>query len=169
MFLLTFTTVAHAAAAAEPADGSLLDLARPIYDAFLHGQYIYSGCLALVFAVALARRFGTARYPWLSTDAGSAALVLAGSFGGAMVTQITAGAGVVPTWPMAETALKIAFGAAGGYSVLKALVVHPYLEKLADKGPRWLHAPMALVLWIFQEAAPDAPTPPAPPATPSAP
>ncbi len=43
VFLLTFTTVAHAAAAAEPADGSLLDLARPIYDAFLHGQYIYSG------------------------------------------------------------------------------------------------------------------------------
>ena len=57
---------------------------------------------------------------------------------------------------MVETALKIAATAAGGYTMVKHLVVVPYLTKLATKGPKWLHAPAELVLWVFQYTTSDA-------------
>ena len=63
VFLLSFGAVAHAAAAVEPAGGSLWDLLTPVYRAFLSGQYVFAGALSLVFAVALARRYGTDRSP----------------------------------------------------------------------------------------------------------
>lgn len=153
VFLLTFGATAHAAAALEPADGSLLDLMKPIYSAFLAGNDVYAGSLALVFGVALARRYGTARYPWLSTDAGSAATTMLMSFGGAMVAAL--GAGAAPTWSMAGHATVVGVTAMGGYAALRHLVVLPYLTYLATRGPAWLHKPADLILWVFQATAPE--------------
>lgn len=153
VFLLTFGATAHAAAVIEPTDGSLLDLLRPIYAAFLAGHDVYAGSLALVFSVAIARRYGTAKVPWLSTDAGAATTTMLMAFGGAMVAA--AGASATPTWSMAGHATVVAVTAMGGYTLLLKLVVEPYLLKLATKGPAWLHSPMQLVLWVFQKALPE--------------
>ena len=148
-FILTFTATAHAAAAIEPSGGSLLDLLQPVYLAFSEGHYLWAGATCLVLVVALARRYGTEKLPWLSTDAGSAFLVLAGSFGAALATSLTGG--IQPTWAMAFIAFKVAFMAAGGYASLKALIIKPYVTYLATKGPSWMHAPAQLILWVFQE------------------
>ena len=148
-FVLTFSATAHAAAAVTPADGSLWDLLTPVLEAFRSGHYLYAGSVALVAAVALVRRYLEPRYAWLGTDAGAAGLVLAGSFGATLAATLSDGQEA--TWGMAGRALAIAFGAAGGYSAFKALIVGPYLKHLDDVGPKWLHYPMSLVLWIFQE------------------
>jgi hypothetical protein len=151
VFLLSFGAVAHAAAAVEPVDGSLLDLFRPVYEAFLTGHYMYAGSVSLVFAVALARRYGK-NVAWMHTDAGAAVLALLGSFGAAMAASLAGGSG--PTLEMAWRALTIAFGAAGSYAVVKATIIRPYLAHLANKGPAWVHAPAEWLLWVFQEQLP---------------
>lgn len=161
--LLSFGAVAHAASAVEPADGSLLDLLKPVLTAFQTGQYAYAGALALIVTVALVRRYGEAKYPWFGTDAGSAALVFTGALGTSCAASWSGGTS--PTWASLWNAAGIALAALGGYAAIKKLFVEPYLTKLAAKGPAWLHKPAALILWIFQEVAPDrAPAPAAAPA-----
>ena len=151
--LVSFTAVAHAATLVEPTNGSLLTLLQPILSAFEHGQKLYAGCLALVAIVALVRRFVKA--PWVDTDWGAAGLTLVGSFAATLGAHLAGGVSV--SWSAVWGALSVAFGAAGGYTMVKHLLVTPYMENFATKGPRWLHAPLKLVLWIFQEAVPDAP------------
>jgi len=34
---------------------------------------------------------------------------------------------------------------------VKSLIVGPYLKHLAVVGPKWLHYPASLILWLFQE------------------
>lgn len=155
-FLLAFTATAHAAAAVEPSGGSLLDLLQPVLDAFQHGSYLYAGSLALVVAVALTRRYIEPKYVWLSSDAGAGVLTLLGAFGASMVA--TFAGGVVFEWSLVWHSLEIAFGAAGGYTVVKHVIIAPYVKHLAESGPSWLHSPMKLILWIFQEDG-TAPTP----------
>jgi hypothetical protein len=156
-----FLGTSVAASAAEPADGSLLDLFSPVKDAFAEGRYAYAGSLALVLGVAVARRYGGARFPWLHTKQGSAALVMLGSFAATMSARLaTAGATFAPS--MLWDAFCVGAGAAGGYAALKALVVDPYLAPLAERYPR-AGAPLKMILWVF-EGAPDEPTPPAAPA-----
>lgn len=152
--LLTFTTVAHAAGAVEPAHGSLL---TPVFDAFAHGNYLYAASLMLVALVALARRWGVTKWAWLATDAGGAAMVLVGSFGATMATHFADG-NTPFTFASVWIAIRIAVGAAGGYTMIKHLFIAPYLQKLATKGPRWIHAPATLILWVFQEQMPEVPT-----------
>ena len=166
-FVVAFTATAHAAAAVEPTGGTLLNLLTPIYQAFLAGHDMLAGALALVCAVALVRRYGTASLPWLSTDAGSASLVMIGSFGTAMVATLATG--TAATWTMAYHALALAFVSMGGYTALKKLVIEPYVTYLAVKGPTWIHAPADFVLWAFQMARPDVVAPAAPVATPAVP
>lgn len=155
IFLGLFTATAHAANNVAGSDGSLIDLLQPVLAAFESGSYLYAGSLALVLAVALARRYGEPQYPWLGTKAGSAILTLVGSFGASMSAALMGDGSF--SWLMVWHSLEIAFGAAGGYALVKALVVEPYLVRLADKGPAWLHSPMHLILWIFQETG-KAPT-----------
>ena len=148
-FVLTFSATAHAAAAVTPADGSLWDLLTPVLDAFRSGHYLYAGSVALVLGVALTRRYLEPKYAWLGTDAGAAGLVLAGSFGATLAATLSDGQS--GSWTLVGRALGIAFGAAGGYAVLKATVIGPYLKHLSQVGPKWMHYPASLVLWIFSE------------------
>ena len=155
--LISFSATAHAAAAVTPTDGTLLDTLQPVLEAFQHGHYLYAGSMALVLAVAIVRRYAPRYAPsladWFASDLGSAALALLGAFGASMVAR-----GADVTWGMVWDSLCIAFGAAGGYATIKALVIAPYLTKLAGKGPAWMHEPMQLILWIFQETG-SPPTP----------
>lgn len=148
--LVCFAGSAFATGQATPEDGSLLDLARPVYDAVMHGQWWLAAAGALVLVAAAARKYLAPRYPWASGPAGSALIVLVGSLGGAAVTALVAmGPGAVMSWALAWTALKVAIAAAGGYGLAKALVVDPLLKPWASKAPGWLQAPLKALIWAF--------------------
>lgn len=135
--------------ASQAGDGeSILDVAKPVLDALLAGQPGLAAALALVLFAAVARRYGTARFTWLASDAGGAAVVLIGAFGGAAAAALSGGA----SWSLALAwaALKNAFLAAGGYSMVKRLLVTPLLKPLRDKLPTWLRPVLDLVLAIFE-------------------
>jgi hypothetical protein len=147
IFLAAFAGTAFAAGAVAPADGSLLDLARPIFDAVMHGQYWIAASLALVMLTALARKYGTGKLPFLATGAGAAILVLVGSFGGALATALLAGSAI--SLGLAFTALKVAFAAAGGFSLAKSLVA-PLLRKIQAKAPIWAQPIFGILFWAFE-------------------
>lgn len=149
--LVVFTAGAHAANAIDPADGSL-DVAKAVYDALHGGHYAYAAAMALVVAVALLRKYGGSAIPALHTDAGSALLVLGGSFGAALAATLAGGGPL--TWPLAWSAACVAFAAAGGYATIKKLVVTPLLPKL----PPWL---AGVVGFLFVHASDPGNTPPA--------
>lgn len=147
--LLTFTATAFASGAVVPEDGSLFDLAKPILEAVRSGQYAFAASAALVFAVALARKYGAKRYPWLVSDAGGATLTLVGAFGGAVSTALAAGATL--SAGLAWTATGVAVAAAGGYSLIKKLLVDPMVASAwyKERAPSWLKSVMGVVLWVF--------------------
>lgn len=141
-------TFAAAAGAAVADNTSLTDLARPVLDAILHGQYWAGAALLLVLGVAALRKYGSTRWPWLATGVGAALLVLAGAFGAAFATSLAAGA--LPTFALAETALKIAAAAAGGWSLLRSLIV-PLIDWAKPKAPAWAAPFFALLVWAFEQ------------------
>lgn len=144
--LATFAGVALAAGAAEPPDGTLVDLARPIVDYVLSGHYLAASAAALVVLVAGLRRYGAKRLPFLGSAIGGAVLTLFGAFG-ATVAVAAAGSTWI-TMGQAWLALKIALTAAGGYSLLKVLI-----EPLVAKAPAWAQPILRLVTWIFDDHA----------------
>lgn len=146
--LISFAGTGVAFAATE--DGGLLDLARPVFDAVMGGNYAYAAALALVFAVALARRYGSKRWPWLGGDVGGSLLVLLGSFGGAVATAVAGGAGLSLT--VVWMACKVAAGASGGYTLIKRLAV-PLLRSIIQKLPKLAQKPFGLILWMFEGSA----------------
>ncbi len=142
---LAFTATAFAAGVATPADGSLLDLARPVFDAIMHGQWWLGASLALVLIVAAFRRYAPGKAGAFAHSAvGAALLVLVGSFGGALATGIMAAGTSALTMALVWVSLKVAFGAAGGYSLLKPLIVW-----VAAKAPAWMQPAFAMITWMF--------------------
>lgn len=144
--LISFAGTAVAAGAVSPDDGTLLDLAKPILDAVMKGQWAFAAAAALVLCVAAAKRYAGKKFPFLHTDMGGVTLTLLGSFGGAMVTALAAGS--APTWALAFMAMKVAAGAAGGYAMLKKTLV-PALALLRPKMPTMLRPVVDLILWVF--------------------
>lgn len=124
--LLSFFATSVAMAQSE----SLSELAGPVLSAVTDGNYAYAAALALVLLVALVRRFGGAKYPFLASKKFAPVLVLVGSFGAAMA--VTLGAGQALSLGMAWVAVKVAIGAAGGYSLAK-----PLLDFVQSKLPSW--------------------------------
>lgn len=154
--LAAFGATSYAADAAPVAsDGSLLDLARPVLDAVIHGQYWLGGSLALVLAVAVLRQYGGAYLPWLKTGQGAALMALLATFGATLAAAFAGGA--MPSGHLVWTAAKIAVASAGIYSLLKALVVDPYVVPLAAKYPKYRLIFVA-ILWLFDRLK-EAPAP----------
>lgn len=115
-----------------------------------------AGSAALVLVVALLRRYGTKIPkvgPYLGTPAGGAVMNLALAFGGTMVAMLS-GPGAVFSMAMVWTASKLAIGAAGGYTLVKELVV-PWLVKIRDVLPGWAKPLLDVVLWVFNSAGKD--------------
>jgi hypothetical protein len=154
--MLAFTATAFAAGTATGDEQSLLDLAKPVIDAVITGNPGLAAALALVFVAAAARRYGGKRIAFLNTDAGGALIVLVGAFGGAAATALTGGA----TWSLALAwmAFKMAAATAGGYSLIKRLLVDPFLRPyVIAKMPQWLRVPVELGLaWLFSKPDPIA-------------
>lgn len=147
LLLLGFTATAHAAAAVDPAIGTAPDIIGAIHSALAGGHYAYVAAMALVGVVALARKYGGARWPALHTDLGSALLACAGAFGTALSASLVSGAGL--NWGIVTGAGTVAFGALGGYAAVNALIVKPYLVPLAAKAPSWMQPLLQLALFWF--------------------
>ncbi len=156
MFLFAFTATALAQNAVVPDQTNALDLFRPIYEAFAKGHHLEAGMLALVFVAALIKRYTPESFPraykFVHSDPGGTLLILVGSFGTAMATTAAGGMGF--SWAMVKTASLIAVGAAGGYSILKKLLVEPFLRPYYKKAPSWLKPIIGSVLWIFDRPNP---------------
>lgn len=154
--LLAFTGTSLAADAIEQtvtpaADGSLLDLLKPVYSAFSGGHYAYAGALVVILLVALTKRY-LGKIAWLHSDAGGSTLALVLSTATAMAAGLaTPGAAV--TWALMKTALLVGVGAAGGFAMIKNLIVEPFLVPLMAKAPAWLQPILGLVTWIFEGGA----------------
>lgn len=155
VMLLGFTVSAHAAQAASPDDGNLLDLARPVFDQIMAGHYIASAALCLVLAVALVKRYAPTRFqPFLHSDAGHALTTLAMAFGGALATATIGGA---PWhWGMLTTAGGVAVTAVGGLMMVEHLLVEPLLKPLIAKLPPWAQPIAGIIMWIFDKPASQA-------------
>lgn len=157
LFLAAFATSSYAAGAAAGDDGSLLELARPVWDALRSGQWWLGGALALVLAVAAARQYGGAYVPWFKTGAGAAVLTLLGSFGMALAVGLGQAS---MSWHLAWVALTFAVSAAGAYSLLKYTLVDMVLVPLAEKYPKFRPI-LAVILWVFDRVVPKDPPAPA--------
>lgn len=152
-FLFSFTGVAIAADAATPSDGSLLDLLKPLYDAFSGGHYAVGACATVVLVVAVLRRysdfFGAKFAAFMHSDRGGtlAALFMAMfmSMGAALAAP-----GAHLSWGLMWTTFLVGVGAAGGYAVLKNVLVEPMLKPLQAKLPAWAQPILSLVLWVFE-------------------
>jgi hypothetical protein len=139
-FVFCFVASACAVAVVDPQPSEML---RFVIEAFSSGKYYYAAALILVGLVGAAKYYGASRIKWLTTDQGGAFLVLMGSFGA--VLSATLADGSTPSLASVYQALIIAVTASGGYTIVKRLIVTPYLAPLVKKYPS-----LALILWIFE-------------------
>ena len=145
-----FAATASAAGAVVPEDGSLLDLAKPVYEAVMGGQWYLGAALTLVLLVAAFRKYAPGKTgEWARGDIGTPILLLVGSFGGAMATGIIGVGTNSISVAMAWTAFKIALSAAGGYTLAKKLLA-PIVLKIGSKAPAWMQPAFTLVFWFFE-------------------
>ncbi len=137
---------------AVPEDGSLLDLARPVYEAIMGGQWWLAAMFGLIFATTAAKRYAPGKLKgYINGDIGQPVTVLVLSFAGAASTALlAAGPGAVLTMGLAWAALKIAVAATGGYQMLKQLLA-PLIQKLAAKAPSWMQPIFSVLLWVFSK------------------
>ncbi len=165
-FYLGFSASAFASDLALPADTSWLDLARPILDAIKDGHGWIAAASALVALSAFALRYLSPRYAIFRTPIGALLVVFTGAYGGGVLTALAA-AGVTALTPaLALTALKIAIAAAGGYSILRPLLVDviepfllarfPFLKPLLDLVTYIFDKPPASVIAKAEKAGADA-------------
>lgn len=153
--VLAFGGVAFAADAVDPASSTTMDILKSVYNAFAGGHYAYCGALGLMLGVALIKRyFGTHPASWFHSDVGGTSMTLLGAFG-ASLTASLAGGGPL-TLGLMKTALLVGVGAAGGYSILKKLVVEPILRPLAAKAPASMQFLFQAIFWIFDKPDPIA-------------
>lgn len=91
-----------------------------VFDAIKGGNWWLLVALGLVLVVWLVRKLLGPKVPWLQTQAGGAILNLVISFGGALATVLVTGQPM--GWLVALGALKVAFTAAGGWTLVKHLL-----------------------------------------------
>lgn len=89
-------------------------------DAAKSGQWRILAGFLLVGLVWAARKWGSGVAPWLKTDRGGAALVLALALLGGVATTLLSGQAFA--WGLLVNSLSMAFTAAGGYAVLKKIL-----------------------------------------------
>jgi hypothetical protein len=158
VLVLCFTATAFAAGAASPPDGNLLDSLKEIWLAATGHHWWLAASAALVAGVAAFKKYapGKAR-DWSHTDMGATLLLLLGSFGGALFTGLAATGTDAISADLVWAALKVAVGAAGGYAMIKNLLVDPLLKSkwYQEHAPAWLRAILDIGTWAFTKPAAD--------------
>jgi hypothetical protein len=173
----TATAFAQGTAGVSP-DSTALDAAKAIYNAFAGGHYAYAAALLVVAAMAVLKQYsGTGKLArFVHSDAGGALSTLVTAMALALASALVA-PGAVLTFALLKTSFVVGVGAAGGYAVLKKVLIVPLIQPLyvwlaKSKWTQWAQKPFAVVLWFFDRK--DFPSeqvtpviPPAPPAPPS--
>ncbi len=148
LFLLAFTATAFASGG-PLGETSILDLAKPVYEAVMKGDWWIATSFGLVLMVAAFKKYAPGKAGELAnTDLGGAVLVLLGAFGGALGTGLLASGTDVLSLDLVKASFKVAFSAAGGYALVKKLLV-PVIEKIGAKAPAWAQPLFAMLLWAF--------------------
>lgn len=152
----SFIGVALAQGVIVPEDGSILDLAKPVYEAVAGGRYWLGAMLGLVLLTTAAKRYLPGKAgAWVNGEYGQPLTVLMLAFGVAGAAALAAGGpSAVMSLALAWAALKVAVGAAGGYTLLKQLAA-PFLIKLANKSPMWAQPIFSIILWVFSKPTPE--------------
>lgn len=155
LLMLGFVGSAFAQAQTLPDQESLLDLARPIFDAVMAGHYLAGAALGLVFAVALFKRYAPGKAgAFARSDAGGVTTTFAMSFFGAAATSLLAFKGWAGmSLAMVKMSAGVSFLAIGGYVGIKKFLLPllaPYLAKL----PAWMQPGVKLLLWVFDRHDP---------------
>lgn len=139
------------AAGAPPSDStSLLELLKPVYNAFAGGHYAYAAALGVIAGVALLKRYA---------GSGKFGAFVHGDFGGSLSALLMAAAGASAaalaapgahvTLALLKSALLVGIGAAGGYAMLKNLIIEPLLKRYGSKLPSWMQPLVALAEAFF--------------------
>lgn len=153
---LSFIGVAAASSEVTVSNDSLADLAWPIYNAISGGAYWPAAMFALIFLVTALNKYGE-KIPFvgaglakfLSGSYGKPVTVLLLAFAGSVVSALAAPE-VTMSIAVAWGALKFATMAAGGYELLKKLLV-PVILKIGSKAPNWMKPGFDLLLWMFNK------------------
>ncbi len=154
LMLMSFAATAFASGATTTDEGSLLDMARPIFDAVMHGQWWLGASLALVFACAATRKYLPDSWggKFVRGDLGGMLTAFAMSFGGAAATALAAGASM--SGALAFMAVKVALAAVGGYKALheigKWFAATAWFQ---TKAPNWLKMIVTFVLSMIGSSA----------------
>lgn len=150
----SFIGVAVAAGTVIPDDGNILDLARPFYEAIMGGQWWLAAMAGLILATTAAKRYLPGKAgAWVNGEYGQPLTVLLLAFGGAgAAALLAAGPGAAFSGALAYAAFKVALGAAGGYTFLKAFLA-PILVKIQAKAPAWMQPLFTVLLWAFSKPA----------------
>jgi hypothetical protein len=101
--------------------------------------------LGLILAVYLVRKFLGPKVPFLQTQAGGAILNLVMAFAGAIASALIAGQSMNPL--LAVAAFKVAFTAAGGFTLVKHL-----LTLFKGKNPEQIKAAGERLLVLFNQS-----------------
>jgi hypothetical protein len=150
-YALSLTSASNTVAQVTTDDSSLIDLARPVYDAFVNHQYGLMIPLAIVLIVALLRRLPGKVGTFMHSDFGGTISAL--SIGGATaVGAALAVPGAHVTFDILKAGFAAGVLAAGGYAVLKHVFVDPVLPKLAALAPSWLQPILNLFISIFDHS-----------------
>lgn len=147
--LLTGLVVSvNASNSVAPDDGNLLDLARPIFDAIMAGHYIAAAAAALVFSMALLKRYAPGKVgEFVHSNTGGSLTTLLMAMGGSLLTATMGGAPW--EWGMLWAALMVGVVAMGGYTAIKRLIVRPLLIPLQKRLPVWAQPVLGMILWMF--------------------
>ncbi|MCP3060978.1 hypothetical protein LXT21_19520 [Myxococcus sp. K38C18041901] len=133
LVLTAFLLAAPALAAASPGvpDPSRIEeFARLVFDAVTSRNWALAASLAVVAVVYALRRFGGSLFPWLKSARAGAVLAVLVAVAGAVSNALVAGESF--TWGLLLKALGIGLGAAGGFSVLKALLFGDEVTRKAE-------------------------------------
>jgi len=160
LVLLVTVRVAHAAtqlvAVAAASEDPLFELARLLWVAVSGGEFVSIAVAILVMLSALLARFGVRLTRWFGTSGGRAVITLLVTFFGGLSAALAAGTEV--TWAVLRTVFVFAATTAGGYSLIKALVIEPLTPWMRDRAPDWLHLIWRGVSWVYDRLAPPAPS-----------
>lgn len=157
-FLIAFLGFASAAIAATPLtpdDGSLLDLARPVFDAIVHGNYWLAAALAVVLLTAAAKKYLPDAYGGrlVRSELGAMATAFVLAFAGALATTFAA-PGAAMTMAVLMAALKIGTAAVGGFMILHKLVgVLAATKWYQEKMPAPVKALVAFIMGMIGSSA----------------
>lgn len=153
-----FSATAFAAGAVSDPSSSLPDLLQALVNAFSSGHDALGGALLTIGLAAIAKRYLGDSFPFLHTNAGGTLLALVTASATAAAASLGA-PGAQMTLDLLRSSLMVGIAAAGGFAVLKNVVVEPLLAPYLKKASPFVQSIGNWVMWIFDHSTPAAPDP----------